>query len=105
MDHPVRERANYPVILPQQQKKLLIGRAPTDDLAVHNQIGYELVADALRSGVETRVGVMGTGMLPALWPGDILVVRGRAAAPSPGDIVLFVRYGRLFAHRVVRTTE
>jgi signal peptidase I len=44
-------------------------------------------------------------MLPALWPGDILVVRRGSATPATGDIVLFLRYRRLFAHRVVRTTE
>jgi hypothetical protein len=43
-------------------------------------------------------------MLPALWPGDILVIRGAVAAPSPGEIVLFLRYRRLFAHRVMRAS-
>jgi len=93
------------MVMPQRQKELVIGRAMTGDLTVHDQIGCELVADALRAGAETRVRVMGTSMLPALWPGDVLVIRGRTAPPSPHDIVLFLRYGRLFAHRVVRTTE
>jgi len=81
------------MVMPQRQKELVIGRAMTGDLAVHDQIGCELVADALRAGAETRIRVMGTSMLPALWPGDILVVRRRAAAPSPGDIVLFCATG------------
>lgn len=75
------------------------------DLEVHDQFGCELVADALRAGAETRIRVMGTSMLPALWPGDILVIRDSAADPCPGDIVLFLRHRRLFAHRVVRATQ
>ncbi len=90
--------------MPFQQKELLSGRTLAGDLEVH-QIGCELVADALRAGAETHVRVMGTSMLPALWPGDILVIRGGAGAPCTGEIVLFLRYRRLFAHRVVRATE
>lgn len=90
--------------MPQQQKEFLIGGALNGDLDVHDRIGCELVADALRAGVETRVRVMGTSMLPALWPGDILIIRSRAAGPAAGEIVLFTRYGRLFAHRVVRAS-
>jgi len=87
----------------RQQKELLIGAGPPGgELDVHDQIGCELVADALRAGFETRVRVLGTSMLPALWPGDTLIIDGRAPRPSPGDIVIFTRYGRLFAHRVVR---
>ena len=91
--------------MPLQQKELITDRTLAADLEVHDQIGCELIADALRAGAETRVRVMGTSMLPALWPGDILVIRAGAAAPAIGDIVLFLRYRRLFAHRVVRITE
>jgi len=87
-----------------QQEELLIGGGPTSDLEVHHRIGCELVADPLRAGGEARVRVMVTRMLPALWPGDILVIRRGATAPSVGEIALFLRYGRLFAHRVLRTT-
>ncbi len=91
--------------MPQQQKELVINYAPSGDLGVHDRIGCELIAEALRAGGEAHVRVMGTSMLPALWPGDILIIRSRATAPSTGEIVLFLRYGRLFAHRVVRTME
>jgi hypothetical protein len=41
-------------------------------------------------------------MLPAVWPGDVLVIRRVTSDEvSKGDIVLFGRNRRLFAHRVV----
>jgi hypothetical protein len=41
-------------------------------------------------------------MLPAVWPGDVLVIQSVSADEvSEGDIVLFGRNRRLFAHRVV----
>jgi signal peptidase I len=86
----------------QQQKGLLISPELSSDRDVYDLLGCELVAEALRAGAETRVRVMGTSMLPALWPGDILVIRALVITPSSGNIVLFLRQGRLFAHRVVR---
>jgi signal peptidase len=63
----------------------------------------ELAAEVIRSFGELRLRVAGSSMLPAIWPDDILLIRvcgiGEAA---PGDVVLFVRQRRLFAHRVVR---
>ncbi|GEM_PF-3053928 len=90
-----------------QQKELLIGpsligESSIDDVNIHDRIGCELVAEALRAGAHTRVRVMGTSMLPALRPGDVLVVRGGSEHPAVNEIVLFLRYGRLFAHRVLR---
>jgi hypothetical protein len=41
-------------------------------------------------------------MLPALRPGDLLLIRNcDIARPAVGDVVLFLRDGRLFVHRVV----
>jgi hypothetical protein len=41
-------------------------------------------------------------MVPALWPGDELIVRARGLAePSQGDLLLFVRDGRLCTHRLI----
>ncbi len=91
--------------MPFQPQELVSGPGLIGNPEIHDRIGCELVADALRAGAETRVRVMGTSMLPALWPGDILVVRGAADAPAAGDVVLFLRDGRLFAHRVVRITQ
>lgn len=46
--------------------------------------------------------VSGSSMLPAIRPGDVITVRrcGHEGA-SPGEVVLFCREGRFFAHRVV----
>ena len=74
-----------------------------------DRVGCELVAGSLRAGHEVRVRVAGSSMVPALWPGDELRVRalapaesvGRAAVPAMGDLLLFVRDGRLCTHRLV----
>lgn len=45
-------------------------------------------------------------MFPSVWPGDILIVERIAArALAEGDIVLYERGSRLFAHRVVKNRE
>ena len=62
----------------------------------------ELAAEVLRSYGELRLRVTGSSMLPAIWPGDVLSIRHCAPAEvTIGDIALFIRGGRLFAHRVV----
>lgn len=62
----------------------------------------ELAADAVRSFGNVRLRVTGSSMLPAIRPGDILQIRKcRTEETGPGDIVLFTRHRRLFAHRVV----
>lgn len=49
---------------------------------------------------------MGWSMLPSVWPGDMLVVESvKGEAVSKGDIILFGRDRRLFAHRVVRKSS
>jgi hypothetical protein len=67
----------------------------------------ELAAEVLQSYRELRLRVIGSSMLPAIWPGDILSIQPCGIADaSLGDIVLFTRHGRLFAHRVVsRSSE
>ena len=41
-------------------------------------------------------------MLPAIRPGDIVTIRsGLPTEASTGDVVLFMREGRFFVHRVV----
>lgn len=63
-----------------------------------------LVADALRLGGRIRLQVHGESMLPALWPADVVEI----THCSPGDvrsgeILLALRDGRLFLHRLVGT--
>ena len=62
----------------------------------------ELAGEVLRSSGTLRLQVLGWSMLPSVWPGDTLVIeRADSNAVSEGDIVLFGRNRRLFAHRVV----
>jgi len=57
----------------------------------------------LLSGVgEARLCALGSSMSPAVLPGDTLRVQRCAFNEAcVGDIVMFTRDGRLFAHRVV----
>ena len=62
----------------------------------------ELAAALIRARGRLRLGVHGSSMLPAIRPRDVLLVRACAASRARvGDIVVFVREGRLFSHRVV----
>ena len=62
----------------------------------------ELAGEVLRSSGKLRIQVTGWSMLPSVWPGDTLLIeRISGAHVAEGDIVLFSRNRRLFAHRVV----
>ena len=62
----------------------------------------ELASDVLRSSGALRLQVGGWSMLPSLWPGDTLIIeRVMGGSVVRGDIILFGRDRRLFAHRVV----
>jgi signal peptidase I len=62
----------------------------------------DLAAEALRSSGRLRLRVMGSSMLPSVWPGDTLVIeRIEANGVCEGDLVLFGRDRRLFVHRVL----
>lgn len=64
----------------------------------------EMAAEMLRSFGELRLRVTGTSMLPSVRPGDVLrVVAAKPEDVRRGEIVLFERDGRLFAHRVVES--
>lgn len=74
--------------------------------------GSALVADVLRAGDRfvdgaprfVRLKVYGESMLPSLWPGDVVEIASCTPHDvQPGDIVLALRDGRLFLHRVVTT--
>src|SRR5579872_6250678 len=63
----------------------------------------ELAAEVLRSCGTLRLRVTGWSMLPAVWPGDTLMIESaRTGGVTEGDIVLFGRERRLFVHRVVK---
>jgi signal peptidase I len=61
-----------------------------------------LLADALQAFGTARLRALGGSMKPAIHPHDVLVVSGcRADDLRPRDVVLFVRDGRLVAHRLI----
>jgi signal peptidase I len=61
-----------------------------------------LAGEVVRSFGEVRLRVFGTSMVPAILPGDLVSIhRASLQDVSLGDVVLFLREGRLFAHRVV----
>ena len=63
----------------------------------------EMAAEVLRSSGALQLRVTGWSMLPTVWPGDTLIVeRVNFAEVAKGDIILFGRGRRLFAHRVVK---
>ena len=65
-----------------------------------------LAEKTLRLFGSLRLRVTGFSMLPSVWPGDVLLIRGQQIDQvHPGDIVLFARHGRLIAHRVVLRTD
>lgn len=64
--------------------------------------GSGLVKDALLLGGRLRLRIHGESMLPTLWPGDVVEIE--SCAPEDvhhGEIVLALRDGRLFLHRLV----
>jgi len=80
--------------------------APSFDSNIRDIIGCELAAEVIRSSGILRLRAAGASMLPAVWPGDVLLVSGRNATDArPGEIVLFKRARRLVAHRVVKNIE
>ena len=61
-----------------------------------------LAADALRSWGVVKLCARGVSMLPSLWPGDLLTVQShRPEQVEPGELLLYMRQGRFFVHRVV----
>lgn len=62
----------------------------------------EMAREVLSVSGSLRLQVNGWSMLPSVLPGDVLIVQ-RAASHEviEGDIVLFGRDSRLFAHRVI----
>jgi signal peptidase len=65
----------------------------------------ELAAETLCSFGSLRLRVTGWSMLPAIWPGDILELeRVKSDELAKGEIILFHRDRRLFAHRVLKSS-
>jgi signal peptidase I len=65
-------------------------------------IGCELAGEVVSTFGEVRLRVLGTSMVPSIHPGDLISIqRASLSEISPGEIVLYSREGRLFAHRAV----
>jgi signal peptidase I len=63
-----------------------------------------LAGEVLRSFGPLRFPAIGWSMLPAVWPGDTLVVeRVNQRQVQIGDVVVVGRQGKLCAHRVIGT--
>jgi signal peptidase I len=63
-----------------------------------------LLADVLRRFGRVRLRATGTSMLPAITPGDVLLIEQCPFdALQPGDIVLFANRRRIFIHRLMET--
>jgi len=62
----------------------------------------KLAAETLRAAGQLRLQVNGWSMFPAVRPGDTLDIEcAESQSVLPGDLVLFMRAGRFFVHRVV----
>ena len=62
----------------------------------------ELVVDVLGRFGEARLRVVGSSMLPAIWPGDVLTIRRCPMREVRcGDVAVFVRDDRVFVHRII----
>jgi signal peptidase I len=65
-----------------------------------------MASEVLRSFGKLQLQVRGWSMFPSVQPGDTLIVdRAPAEAVAEGDIVLFGRNSRFFAHRVVKKSN
>jgi Peptidase S24-like len=66
------------------------------------QVVVTLARELLRSSSEFRFVAWGSSMVPSIFPGDTLIVRrGTPEEACHGDVLLFVREGRFYAHRLV----
>lgn len=73
---------------------------------ISDETKLSLAAETLQTFGELRFAALGSSMIPAIFPGDILIVRREpAAAISCGDVALSFAEERLRAHRVVRRME
>jgi signal peptidase len=67
-----------------------------------NAVKCELAFEVAQSFGAIQLEVTGGSMLPAVWPGDRLIVqRLDPDKIQPGQIILYSRHGGLVAHRVV----
>ena len=73
----------------------------------HTQAAYcNLVEDVVRSCGKVQLKVAGTSMVPALWPGDMVLVRRcNPEELRQNSIVVFRQKERLVVHRLMHWAE
>ena len=77
-----------------------------DSMACAESGKVALFIDLLSRVGEARLSALGSSMMPSILPGDTLhVQRCDSTTPRVGDVVMFTRYGRLFAHRVIGSVD
>ncbi len=65
----------------------------------------DLLAESLRRNGRVEFRVRGGSMRPLLRSGDVVMVQAaRAKELTAGDVAVFYRAGKIFAHRVIRNT-
>ena len=95
------QSANHSGRLPLQPECFVAARMDTI-IDTHRELKRQLFLEVLKSFGQAKLAVTGASMLPAIWPGDVLEVRRQDATEiCLGEVILFEREGRLFAHRVV----
>ncbi len=71
---------------------------------VASKDAYSLLAETVRMRGGVRLPAVGTSMVPAIQPGDVLTIQSvEPQKVSPGDIVVYKRERMLVVHRIVRT--
>jgi hypothetical protein len=87
--------------MPIQFQEFLIGRG-----AAEQSVKCELFAQVVSRCGNAKLKALGTSMVPSIWPGDTLIVeREQVSGLGAGDIAVYLRSGRLFAHRVIRAVN
>jgi hypothetical protein len=67
------------------------------------QVRRDLAAEVLQRFGELRFLARGSSMIPSIYPGDLLTVRSHSIAGARlGQIILYLREDRFWAHRIIR---
>jgi hypothetical protein len=94
--------------MPDPSDEFLAPSVAMSGQANHQRAGavLSLAAEMLRSFGEFRFAAWGSSMVPSISPGDTLVVRrGTPQGARSGEVVLFLREVRFYAHRLVSKAE
>jgi Peptidase S24-like len=87
----------------QPEEFLTRGHIVAGALPSSDEVRLDLAAEVLRRFGEVRFVARGSSMIPSIFPGDFLTVRSQVIEDTRhGQIVLCLREGRFWAHRVMR---